>query len=74
MAIHSPLCEKYLAELSTEPTGSVEFGMASIIRRLSEPRAFGYLTTVILDDQGSPAADIAAHIWVLAAAAEEVVR
>ncbi|MFJ4653811.1 hypothetical protein ACIP5Y_21300 [Nocardia sp. NPDC088792] len=67
MAIHSPACEAYLAELSTEPAASVEFQMASVVGRLYEHRALGYLLTVIYEDPRTRAADIAHRLWALAA-------
>lgn len=71
MALHSPSCETFLAELLSTPTGSVDHRIAGIVSRLSEPRARDYLLTVIDEDHGTHAADIAREIWHRAADTEE---
>lgn len=67
MAIHSPACETYLAELLTTPNDSVDHRMAGVISRLSERRARDYLITVMVDRSGTHAADIAREIYRRAA-------
>lgn len=67
MSLHSPACEDYLAQLRTAPNDSAEHRMADVVGRLDEPHARGFLLTVIDEDRGTHAADIATRIWHLAA-------
>lgn len=71
MSIHSPSCETYLAELLTAPTGSVDHRLADFVGHVPESEARAFLLTVIADDHGTRAADIAHQIWRRAAEPEE---
>lgn len=67
MAIHSPACAALLAELRTAPPDSVDFRISSVVARLPESRARGFLLTVIDEDPGTHAAELARAIWQRAA-------
>lgn len=67
MTLQTPACQTRLNELLTTPTTSVDHRIAEWVSHVPEPEARDFLLTVMDDDRGTRAADIAREIWHLAA-------